>query len=195
MNKKTGKNLVILVIVIFLIICGGFYLVKKDEISAKKTMEKYLEELKNGKFSSKGLGQDLENNVEQKELDENPFIKKYYSNLKYKTLKTKKDSKDVIIEMEISNKDFSVVLTEYMKISLELSMNNLSQNLSRKELDKKINKHFEEKFNIDNVNVKTNVVKIKMEKRDNNWIVKEESKNDLVNALMPGMKEITENIK
>lgn len=148
----------------------------------KKTIDGFLTNLKAGDFekaqefiSGEEFLKDNEFDLETKRL--------FFDKLSWKVTKVTKENDNATVEVEVTNKDFNVITSNWMKNVLEdfkavLEGNSVEQNME---------KYFIEELKNEQVQTTTQTKTIQLVKEDKKWMVV--SNEELEDALLPGLQE------
>ena len=199
MNKKVKKILFITIIVIVLVGLGYLAVIKNAQNNAKHTIENSLQALKTGKNIEEEINKFTGSNKDKTTdiASNEEFSSKLFRDLNYEIQGSKGNLKEATISIKISNRNAAKIFSVYIEGMLKLSMENsfTNQIISQEELDKKIDEYFKENIKIDDIEIITNNVELKMENKDGKWMIKEESQQNMINAILPGIKELAENME
>lgn len=176
-NKKIDNKMMIgiavAVIVIIAILVG--VLLMKD--SPKKAVETMLKDLKSGNYNQEILSDLLEEENFDKETQ-----KLFFDKLEWKIQNVKEEGEKATVELEITNKDFKTIISNYMQKLLKVTFS--GQALDENE----ITNYLIEELKNDEIQTETVNQSIIVEKKDGKWQITEEN-NDLTNILLPGFNE------
>ena len=103
-----------------------------------------------------------------------------FDKISWKVKKVTAENDTAVVEIELTNKDFSEVLQNYKnKIWKDIS------SVIGKTID--TSRYFEDELKNENLGTKTITVNIKLQKQDGKWKVV--ANNELANSLLPGLQE------
>ena len=193
MKKERGAGAVVVffgIILVLLIVGVVLILMNSNNETAK--VEADVTEM----FKTLQTGE-IDNNLDMQSLNENEVMsmKVLTSNLSYSIVSKEVNGEEATVVMDITNKDMKQVLGYYMMQAYSIAMTNaLHGDASEEELNKQFQEKFQEIINSDQVELKTTRVTLKMQKKDGKWKVKEESGNDLLNAVLPGFQDAVSGI-
>ena len=142
----------------------------------KDTVEKMLKDLKSGSYSQEMLASAFQEETFNEEAQKLLFDK-----LEWKIQSEKEEGETATVEVEITNKDFKTILSNYMQKAVKAAFS--GQNVNEDEMT---NYLIEELKNEEIQTVTTNQT-IKLEKKDGKWEPKQD--NDFINILLPGFNE------
>lgn len=177
-NKKS-KIPAILTVVIVLAIVALLTVLIVTSSDPKKSVDGFLTNLKAGDFvkaqefsTGDSLFKDQEYSEETQKL--------LFDKISWKVKKVTAENDKAVVEIELTNKDFSEVLQNYKnKIWKDIS------SVIGKTID--TSRYFEDELKNENLGTKTITVNIKLQKQDGKWKVV--ANNELANSLLPGLQE------
>ena len=145
-----------------------------------------LSALKQGDFNKVYEYVDYQELLENAELDsqnaENQDKEKLlFEKLEWKINKINENGDNATVEIEITNKDFNVIITNYMQKVLKAAFS--GENISNEELEN----YLYELLADDQVQTATNIKTIELTKQEGKWKVTANS--DLTSALLPGFED------
>ena len=105
-----------------------------------------------------------------------------FEKLTWKIQSTKQEGDKATVEIEITNKDFKVIIGNYMQKVIQLAFS--GQNVQEEEMTN----YLMEELRNQEVQTITSNQSISLEKRDGQWQIVTE-KSELVNVLLPGFNE------
>lgn len=198
-NRKGKKILFVVLIILVVIACGYLVVIRNAQNNAKHTIENSLLALKTGNNMEEEIYKFTgNNNKETTDIVANQeFGDIFFKDLNYEIIGTKGNLKEVTISLKISNKNAAKIFGKYLEEIFKFSMASSfsGENLTQEELDKKMNAYLKDTIKTDDVEFITNNVEIKMEKNEEKWVVKEESQQNMINTMLPGLKELAENMQ
>lgn len=146
----------------------------------KKTVDGFLTNLKAGDFekaqefiSGDDLLKNNEFSVETKKL--------LFDKLAWKVTKVTQENDKATVEIEVTNKDFKTIISNYMQKALKAAF--AGENIS----EQKIDNYFTEELKNEQVQTTTVTKTVQAIKEDKKWKVV--SNDELVDALLPGFQE------
>ena len=177
-NKKS-KIPAILTVVIVLAIVALLTVLIVTSSDPKKSVDGFLTNLKAGDFvkaqefsTGDSLFKDQEYSEETQKL--------LFDKISWKVKKVTAENDTAVVEIELTNKDFSEVLQNYKnKIWKDIS------SVIGKTID--TSRYFEDELKNENLGTKTITANIKLQKQDGKWKVV--ANNELANSLLPGLQE------
>lgn len=182
-NEDTKKNtwigrIITVVVVLAIAALLTFMIVTSSD--PKKSVDGFLTNLKAGDFekaqefiSGEELLKDEEYDVETKRL--------FFDKITWKVTKVTKENENATVEVEITNKDFKTVISNYMQKVLKLALG--GENIT----EEGIENYFIEELKNDQVQTMTQTKTIQLIKEDKKWKVV--SNDELINTLLPGLQE------
>lgn len=196
-KKKSGTKTAIIVIVVLLIaiILGYFAFVKYQQNQVEKKVKEMFSSLSsgNGQEREEYLGEMINKTEDNQEEYYNALLEKLTYDIKNVT----GNAKNATVSVEVSNKNMGVVLTNYLAKAIQLSFATAfspTQN-SEEDMDKQMAEFLEEQINSDEIETVTTAVNINLEKDNGEWTLTEESKKDLIDAVLPGIADVKEKLE
>lgn len=180
-NKKSKVPAILTVIIVLAIVALLTVLIVTSS-DPKKSVDGFLTNLKAGDFEKAqefATGDSLLKDQEYSEETQKLFFDK----ISWKVKKVTAENDKAKVEIEITNKDFEVIVQNCMKKLLSNFKAVLEGNVS----EKSIEKYFVEELKSDNVQMKTETKTIELQKQDGKWKVV--ANNELANSLLPGLQE------
>lgn len=107
--------------------------------------------------------------------------KLFFEKLEWKVGKITEENDNATIEIEITNKDFKTIISNYMQKMLKLAFS--GENLSNEQMDN----YLIEELKNENVQTTTITSTIQANKQDGKWKIVAD--DQLINALLPGLQE------
>lgn len=190
-NKKSKNKYYIgatLLVILLLVVVAGLILLPK---TPEKTVEGLLNCLKNGDFenANKYINyEELKNNIDilGNTIDDKEAQSLFFNKLNWKILKITKEGNNAKVEIEITNKDFKQIISNYTDEALRIAFS--GQAFSKED---QINKLKEELKN-EQIGTKTTTTTIELNKENNEWKIK--LNEELINAILPGLQEAVNSI-
>lgn len=186
-NKKS-KIPAILTVVIVLAIVALLTVLIVTSSDPKKSVDGFLTNLKAGDFEKAQEFATGDNLLEDQEYSEETQ-KLLFDKISWKVKKVTAENDKAKVEIEITNKDFEVIVQNCMKKLLSNFKAVLEGNVS----EKSIEKYFIEELKSDNAQMKTETKTIELQKQDGKWKVV--VNNELANSLLPGLQESVNSIQ
>ena len=180
-NKKS-KVPAILTVVIVLAIVAVLTVLIITSSDPKKSIDGFLTNLKAGDFEKAqefATGDSLLKDQEYSEETQKLFFDK----ISWKVKKVTAENDKANVEIEITNKDFEIIIQNCMKKLLSNFKAVLEGNVS----EQSVEKYFVEELKSDNVQMKTETKTIELQKQDGKWKVV--ANNELAKSLLPGLQE------
>lgn len=112
--------------------------------------------------------------------------KLFFDRLEWNINEIKKDANTATAQVEITNKDYKTIISNYMQKVLKIAFS--GQAMSEKEMQD----YLIEELKNQEVQTATNMVTMQLEKKDGKWRVI--SNDDLMYGLMPGLKEAMDSL-
>lgn len=192
--KKFLKALLIFVVIVEVVLGGYYFALNRTKKQALDTVDKVFTAIKTGDeqqikqyLSFDAL--DEEDNSED-DADSEQMAKTMLKNLKYEVVSTDVTLKECHVKVDASNKDLKTVFGNYMKKAIGVAFSQaFGGNTSEEDMNAQMQKYFEEEYNSDEVPMVTNSVTFDLKKDNGKWKVNCDE-NELVNAILPGYKDV-----
>lgn len=193
LEKKTRvrKNVwgVVVTVILVAALAIGIVCTILLQDTPSKSIDAMLMALKTGDFIKAEEFVNYQEMVQSSELadGENAESQKlFFDRLEWNINEIKKDVNTATAQVEITNKDYKTILSNYMQKVLKIAFS--GQSMSEQEMQ---NSLIEELKNQE-VQTATNMVTMQLEKKDGKWRVI--SNEDLMFGLMPGLKEAKDSL-
>lgn len=193
LEKKTRvrKNVwgVVVTVILVAALAIGIVCTILLQDTPSKSLDAMLMALKTGDFIKAEEFVNYQEMVQSSELadGENAESQKlFFDRLEWNINEIKKDVNTATAQVEITNKDYKTILSNYMQKVLKIAFS--GQSMSEQEMQ---NSLIEELKNQE-VQTATNMVTMQLEKKDGKWRVI--SNEDLMFGLMPGLKEAMDSL-
>lgn len=193
LEKKTRvrKNVwgVVVTVILVAALAIGIVCTILLQDTPSKSIDAMLMALKTGDFIKAEEFVNYQEMVQSSELadGENAESQKlFFDRLEWNINEIKKDVNIATAQVEITNKDYKTILSNYMQKVLKIAFS--GQSMSEQEMQ---NSLIEELKNQE-VQTATNMVTMQLEKKDGKWRVI--SNEDLMFGLMPGLKEAMDSL-
>ena len=189
-NKKNLYYIISIVIAICLIALIAFVILTLQQ-TPEKLLNNILSNLKEGKLEKINqyisyeeiLGtSDL---LSSKEFNEETK-KSLFNKLEWKFLEVKTEKDKATINLEITNKDFKIIIEKYMQKALSAVFS--GKNLENDE----IKNYLVEEINNQEAQTITQTKTIEFIKKDNKWEIT--VNNELIDALLPNLRETVDTL-
>lgn len=190
MNKKVLIGVITLVIIVAMAILGYFVMLKIEQNKVESTIEDMFTNLKSGENNNQKqeVLEQLQNNSNQENStkDTIDYII-LFNKLNYSIIENKTNFNEASVVLDITNKDMKKIIGNYLVKAIQLAFANaFTPTYSEEQMNEKLANYLKEQMESNEIeNITTNII-LKMEKQDGKWVIKEESKKDFVNALLPG---------
>lgn len=182
-NKEKGNNKVgywvggiVLLLVVLAIVTALILLPSTPE----KTVDGMLNSLKNGDFESVNKYVNYNEIVNESEMDEEAQ-NLLFDKLSWKVLNISKEENTASVEIEITNKDFAEIISNYTQEALKIAFS--GESFTEEEQNNKL----KEQLKNEEIGTKTVTTTVQLTKQDKDWKV--QADESLVNALLPGLQE------
>lgn len=183
-NKKVGYWVggIVLLLVVLAIVTALLLLPATPE----KSVEGMLNSLKNADFESVNKYVNYEEIVNESEMLQNSEMDEetqslLFNKLTWETLNISKEENTASVEVEITNKDFNQIITNYTQEALRIAFS--GESFTQEEQNNKL----KEQLKNEGIGTKTVTTTIQLVKQDGEWKV--QADESLVNALLPGLQE------
>ena len=183
-SKKVGYWVggIILLLVVLAIVTALLLLPATPE----KTVEGMLNSLKNADFESVNKYVNYEEIVNESEILQNSEMDEetqslLFNKLTWKISNISKEENTASVEVEITNKDFNQIITNYTQEALRIAFS--GESFTQEEQNNKL----KEQLKNEEIGTKTVTTTIQLVKQDGEWKV--QADESLVNALLPGLQE------
>ena len=190
MNKKVLIGVITLVIIVAMAILGYFVMLKIEQNKVESTIEDMFTNLKSGENNNQKqeVLEQLQNNSNQENStkDTIDYII-LFNKLNYSIIENKTNFNEASVVLDITNKDMKKIIGNYLVKAIQLAFANaFTPTYSEEQMNEELANYLKEQMESNEIeNITTNIT-LKMEKKDGKWVIKEESKKDFVNALLPG---------
>ncbi len=183
-NKKVGYWVggIILLLVVLAIVTALLLLPSTPE----KSVEGMLNSLKNADFESVNKYVNYEEIVNESESLQNSEMDEetqslLFDKLTWKILNISKEENTASVEVEITNKDFNQIITNYTQEALKIAFS--GESFTQEEQNNKL----KEQLKNEEIGTKTVTTTVQLVKQDREWKV--QADESLINALLPGLQE------
>ena len=183
-SKKVGYWVggIVLLLVVLAIVTALLLLPATPE----KSVEGMLNSLKNADFESVNKYVNYEEIVNESEMLQNSEMDEetqslLFDKLTWKILNISKEENTASVEVEITNKDFNQIITNYTQEALRIAFS--GESFTQEEQNNKL----KEQLKNEGIGTKTVTTTIQLVKQDGEWRV--QADESLVNALLPGLQE------
>lgn len=189
-NKKNLYYIISIVIAICLIALIAFVILTLQQ-TPEKLLNTILSNLKEGKLEKINQYISYEEILGTSELlsskEFNEETKKsLFNKLEWKILEVKTEKDKATINLEITNKDFKIIIEKYMQKAL-------SAVFSGKDLENdEIKNYLVEEINNQEAQTITQTKTIEFIKKDNKWEIT--VNNELIDALLPNLRETVDTL-
>ena len=183
-NKKVGYWVggVILLLIVLAIVTALLLLPETPE----KTVDGMLNSLKNADFESVNKYINYDEVVNQSEMLKDSEMDQetqslLFNKLSWKIMNITKEADKASIEVEITNKDFEQIISNYTQEALKIAFS--GESFTEEEQNNKL----KEQLKNDQIQTKTVNTTIQLIKQEGNWKV--QADENLVKALLPGLQD------
>ena len=183
-NKKVGYWVggVILLLIVLAIVTALLLLPETPE----KTVDGMLNSLKNADFESVNKYINYDEVVNQSEMLKDSEMDQetqslLFNKLSWKIMNITKEADKASVEVEITNKDFEQIISNYTQEALKIAFS--GESFTEEEQNNKLKEQLEN----DQIQTKTVNTTIQLIKQEGNWKV--QADENLVKALLPGLQD------
>ena len=188
-NKEKGSKKVgywvggVLLLLVVLVIVTALLLLPA---TPEKSVEGMLNSLKNADFESVNKYVNYEEIVNESEMLQNSEMDEetqslLFDKLTWKISNISKEENTASVEVEITNKDFNQIITNYTQEALRIAFS--GESFTQEEQNNKL----KEQLKNEGIGTKTVTTTIQLVKQDGEWKV--QADESLINALLPGLQE------
>ena len=182
-SRKVGYWVggIILLVVVLIIVTALLLLPATPE----KTVEGMLNSLKNADFESVNKYVNYDEIVNESEMLQNSEMDEetqslLFDKLTWKILNISKEENTASVEVEITNKDFNQIISNYTQEALRIAFS--GESFTQEEQNNKL----KEQLKNEEIGTKTVTTTIQLVKQDKEWKI--QADESLVNALLPGLQ-------
>ena len=192
-KTKTNKGIILVIIIAILIIIFGIIRLIENSVNEKsKFIEQ--EEIINNAFSAlkNPNKKEIENyldyatlisGLDESILQENVSLENYlFNSMEWSIENIKEENENIVVVVEVSNKDYRKIITEWLKEIVEVNEENNS--ISEVESLQILERILQE----DNCGTRTVIKKIQLSQQNGNWRII--VNDDLINLLYPGIETV-----
>ncbi len=183
-NKKVGYWVggVIILLIVLAIVTALLLLPETPE----KTVDGMLNSLKNADFESVNKYINYDEVVNQSEMLKDSEMDQetqslLFNKLSWKIMNITKEADKASVEVEITNKDFEQIISNYTQEALKIAFS--GESFTEEEQNNKL----KEQLKNDQIQTKTVNTTIQLIKQEENWKV--QADENLVKALLPGLQD------
>ena len=178
---------IVLLLVVLVIVTALLLLPATPE----KSVEGMLNSLKNADFESVNKYVNYEEIVNESEMLQNSDMDEetqslLFDKLTWKILNISKEENTASVEVEITNKDFNQIISNYTQEALRIAFS--GESFTQEEQNNKL----KEQLKNEEIGTKTVTTTIQLVKQDREWKVQPDE--SLVNALLPGLQEAIDSL-
>ncbi len=176
-NKKNIKGILISIVIMIVVILVAVITSKiLATDSPTKALETMLNDLKAGNYNQEILSNSLDEENFSKEAQKLMFDK-----LEWKVQKVTQEKETATLELEITNKDFKTIMSNYMQKAIKAAFS--EQNITEEQMSN----YLIEELNNSEIPMVTSNQTIMLQKKDGKWESTQE--NDFISILLPGFNE------
>ncbi|MBR2744739.1 MAG: hypothetical protein IKE01_05550 [Clostridia bacterium] len=118
-----------------------------------------------------------------------------FDKLNYSIIESKVNFNEANVYLDITNKDMKKILENYLTKALKIAIENaFNEDYSEEQMNEELRNYLKSQIESDEVENITTKITLNMEKRDGKWVIKEECKKDLINAVLPGLADVNNRI-
>ena len=191
MNKKIIIGLITILVIAVIAVLGYFIMLKVEQNNVENTIVEMFTNLKSSENNAQKqeVLQEIENNSNGENSTGNTVdYVILFNKLNYSITENKTNFKEAKVTLDITNKDMKKILGNYLIKAMQLAFANaFTQTYSEEQMNEELVNYLKEQIESDEIeNITTNIT-LNMQKQDGKWIIKEECKKDLINAILPGL--------
>ena len=192
-KTKTNKGIILVIIIAILIIIFGIIRLIENSVNEKSKFIEQEEIINNALSALKNLNKkEIENyldyatlisGLDESILQENVSLENYlFNSMEWSIENIKEENENIVVVVEVSNKDYKKIITEWLKEIVEVNEENNS--ISEVESLQILERILQE----DNCGTRTVIKKIQLSQQNGNWKII--VNNDLINLLYPGIETV-----
>ena len=197
MNKKI-IGLIIIIVIATISVLGYFVMLKVEQNKVENLIDEMFTNLKSGEDNSQK--QEVLEKIRSTSNGENSTENSIdyvilFNKLNYYIIENKTSFNEASVIMDITNKDMKKILGNYLVRAFQLAFANaFTPTYSEEQMNEELANYLKEQIESDEIeNITTNIT-LYLEKQNGKWIVKEESKKELINAILPGFVDAVNQI-
>lgn len=189
-GKKNTKVVSIVTALVVLVIAVLLTIMIVTTSDPKQSIDGLLNNLKTGDFekAQEFLSGDALMSEEDYDLE---VQKLFFENLAWKINNIEKQEDTAVVTIEITNKDFNLVVSNYAKKALEAITSLIGTNSTNLSNDQ-IQQYFVDELKNEEIGTITEEGTIQLVKEDKKWKVV--SNEELIKTLLPGLQEALESV-
>ena len=194
--KKVFKIITLILILVAIVVAGYFAIIKFQEKKILSIVDEIFVSIKNGDTEKIRQYIDFEQ-IEKEERTLKNFTKdteiekNIMKNLTYEVVEKETKLNNCKIKLNISNKDFKVIITNYFKKAFTLAFSQVFGGKKEEELKKELDQYLIEQFDSESISMITSEVEIEVLKKDGAWTINYD-KEKVINAIIPGYKDVAD---
>lgn len=190
MNKKIIIVLITILIIVAISVLGYFVMIKVEQNKVESTITEFFINLKSSENNAQKqeMLEEIKNNSNGENSTESTIdYVVLFNKLNYSITENKANFKEANVTIDITNKNMEKILGNYLVRAVQLAFTNaFTPTYSEEQMNEELVNYLNEQIESDEIeNITTNIT-LNMEKQDGKWILKEESKKELINAILPG---------
>ena len=193
MKKKKIIIPIVIVLAIALIVALGYFtMLKIEKIKVESAIEEMFSNLKSSEDNEEKAAviEEIKDNTEGEDTEDKIDYTVLFSKVDYSIVKDEVNFKEATVILDITNKNMKTVLGKYLVKVFQLAFANaFTSTYTDEELNEQLASYLKEQIESDEIENVTNQVTLKMEKQDGKWTVKEESREEFINAVLPGFSD------
>lgn len=193
-KSKISLKIILPIIIVAALVIGivSAVVIGITKPTPQKSLNNALNAIKNADVEKVNKYIDYNEIMESSELfnkNNDEIQKALFEKLSWKIGKTTKNEEEnsVSVEVEITNKDFGVIIKNYMDRVLKAAVS--GERLSNEEFEKFI----KEELSKQDINTVSTTKNVEMVKVDGNWIIK--NTQEFASVLLPGLEEAINSIQ
>lgn len=180
------RNLIIGAVVVALIVLLVVVVICATANNPRKSTEEMFKALKEGNFDKVNEYTDYneimgEDTLSDETEEDKEMQKLFYNGLEWKILKSTENGNTATVEVEVTNKNFKTIMTNYVQQVFKMAFS--GQEINNDEIEK----YLIEELKKEDVEKSTSTQVINLNKVDGKWKVNVDE--NLRNAVLPGLLE------
>lgn len=192
-SKKIIITLVAIMAIILIVVLGYFVMIKLEQNKVENKIEEIFNNLKSNEDNSakQEVLDEIKSNAELEDTENNAIdYVVLLDKLNYSIVKNEVNFNDAKVVLDVTNKNMKKILGNYLVKAFNLAMANVfSPTYSEEETNEVLANYIKELVDSDEIENVTTQVTLYMKKIDGEWIIKDDSKKELLRAILPGFVE------
>lgn len=139
------------------------------------------------------INQEDNANSETEESQDTEIQKSMVKNLDYEIISKDTKLNECTMKIKVSNKNLKTVFGNYMQKALALAFSQAFGGMTEEEMDKQLENYFKEQYESDSTETVSTELTVTVKKENKKWNMVY-SEDELINAILPGYKEVIETV-